>query len=276
MRILALDTSTTAATAAVIKDGILAAEAISNNSKTHSQKLMQLVDEVLKNSGLAADEFDLYASSLGPGSFTGLRIGAATVKALAQVTGKPIVGVPTLDALAFNLYQCQGLICPILDAQRGMVYSALYRFEDGELKKLQDFRVIEIEALIKYFKSFNEHVTVLGDGTYLYGKTLRDGFDKVRIAPETHVMPRASSVAALALKLYESGIHESYSSFKPYYIRKSQAEVEYEKKEKIDIERMTLDELEDEWPLRNTALQLHGPEKPLCLSCRIIRWQGTW
>ncbi|HQJ36405.1 MAG TPA: tRNA (adenosine(37)-N6)-threonylcarbamoyltransferase complex dimerization subunit type 1 TsaB, partial [Bacillota bacterium] len=152
MKILAVDTSTSAATAAIMEDDRLISEYILNISRAHSQKIMGIIEELFDKSGVKPAEIDLYACSAGPGSFTGLRIGASIIKAMAQTFDKPVVGVPTLDALACNLYNCTGLVCPMLDAQRGMVYSSLYSYNSGRLTKLEDLGVIPIEDLIELVK----------------------------------------------------------------------------------------------------------------------------
>ncbi|MGE5630031.1 MAG: tRNA (adenosine(37)-N6)-threonylcarbamoyltransferase complex dimerization subunit type 1 TsaB [Caulobacteraceae bacterium] len=244
MRILAVDTSTSAATAAIMEDGKLVAEYILNISKAHSQKIMGLIDELFKKSGLLPSDMDLFTCSSGPGSFTGLRIGASIIKGMAQALGKPVVAVPTLDALAYNLFNCTGHVCPMLDAQRGMVYSALYAWEKGELKQKEDFSVILVEDLIEKIKKETLHTTFLGDGVPLFENKLRLGLSDFSIAPADHLLPRASSCAAMALDMYNRGIYDRYDTLKLTYIRKSQAEVEYEKKQKIEIEDMKIEDLE--------------------------------
>ncbi|MHB1392806.1 MAG: tRNA (adenosine(37)-N6)-threonylcarbamoyltransferase complex dimerization subunit type 1 TsaB [Clostridia bacterium] len=243
MKILAVDTSTSAATAAIMEDGILVSEYILNINRAHSQKIMGIIDDLFRKSGMEPAEIDLYACSSGPGSFTGLRIGAAIMKGMAQTFGKPIVGVPTLDALAYNLYNCTGLVCPMLDAQRGMVYSSLYSWEKGRLVKLTDLRVIPIEDLIKLVKEKAVPVTFLGDGALLFQESLKEGLENYYVAPVDGLLPRASSCAALAADLYDKGLADTYSTFKLTYIRKSQAEVEYEKKQKIELQKMSFEDI---------------------------------
>lgn len=244
MRILAVDTSTTAATAAIMEDGRLVSESILNISRAHSQRIMGLIDGLFKGSGLKPTDIDLFACSSGPGSFTGLRIGASIIKGMAQTLGKPVVAVPTLDALAYNLFNCSGLVCPMLDAQRGMVYSSLYEWDKGRLQKKEDLRVIHIDELIGLIKKEALHTTFLGDGVILFESSLKRNLSAYSIAPADHLLPRAASCAALALDMYERGIYDTYSSFRLTYIRKSQAEVEYEKKQKIELEEMKKEDLE--------------------------------
>lgn len=245
MKILTVDTSTSAATAAIMEDGRLISEYILNINRAHSQKIMGIIDELFRKSGIKPSEIDLYACSSGPGSFTGLRIGASIIKGMAQTFGKPIVAVPTLDALAYNLYNCAGIVCPMLDAQRGMVYSSLYSWEKGRLVKLTDLRVILMEDLIKLVKDKAVPTTFLGDAASLFEENLKNGLEEYYIAPSDSLLPRASSCAALAMELYDKGLADTYNSFKLTYIRKSQAEVEYEKKQKIELQSMSPEDIDE-------------------------------
>jgi tRNA threonylcarbamoyladenosine biosynthesis protein TsaB len=243
LKILAIDTSSATATVAVMSDGILMGEHILNNGKTHSQKLLIMIEALLKDCGLKPSDIDIFACSSGPGSFTGLRIGAATIKGMAHVLKKPVIGVATLDILAHGLYNCSGLICSVLDAQRETVYSAIYKWENGSLIRLEDLRVISSEALIDYLHTKDTKITLTGDGTYLFKDKIAKA-DNIAIAPATHLLPRASSCAALAEEMYKAGQTSTYDTFVPQYIRKSQAEVEYEKKQKIDICSMELKDVD--------------------------------
>lgn len=255
MRILAVDTSTSAATAAVLDNNSLLSECMSNHKKAHSQKIMLLVDAALRNSGLKPSDIDAFACSSGPGSFTGLRIGASVAKGMAQTMKKPVIGVPTLDALAYNFYNCSGFICPILDAQRNMVYSALYLWEGGELKKLEDFGAILVDELINKLGEYDKSVTFLGDGVLLYEGQLQEKVKKCVIAPPSHLLPRASSCAVAAQHLYEEGKVVSYDAFSLHYIRKSQAEVEYEKKNQVELSDMKLEDIDGICEIENLSFQ---------------------
>ncbi len=245
--------STSAAAAAIMEDGRLISEYIINTNKAHSQKIMSMIDDLFRKSGVSPSEIDIYACTSGPGSFTGLRIGASVMKGMAQTFGKPIVGVPTLDALAYNLYNCTGLVCPMLDAQRGMVYSSLYSWEKGKLVKLEDFRVIPLENLIKLLKEKNAPVTFLGDGVALFTENLKKGLGEHYVAPADGLMPRASSCAALAAELYDKGLADTYNTFRLTYIRKSQAEVEYEKKQKVELQAMSFEDIEQVCEIENLS-----------------------
>ena len=233
MKILALDTSSIVATVAVLEENRLIGEIIVNHERTHSQKLMPMVAELLENCGLTIEDMDLVAVAEGPGSFTGLRIGVATAKGLAHALDIPVVGVSTLDALAFNLPFSEGLICPILDARRSQVYTAVYKWENGNLHKVEDHQAIGIEELVEILRQRPEAVVFLGDGVERNGDYLMQQLgNRAVFAPVTASMPRASSVAALAQqKAREQGVQSFYELI-PTYLRKAEAERQYEEKEK--------------------------------------------
>lgn len=257
MLILAIDSSSATATTALMEDGRLLAEYIQNSGKTHSQRLMLMIDEMLKSCGKKPEDIDLYACAAGPGSFTGLRIGASVVKAMAQVFDKPIAAVPSLDALAYNLYNYKGLICPVMDAQRGAVYSALYQWENNSLIKLEDYRVIDAKELMDKLAAYDQQVVLLGDGVEIAAKHMDAANNSISIAPAGHLQPRAGSSAAIAVFMKEQGKLESCYSFRPVYIRKSQAEVEYEKKQGVAIRTMELKDVDEVWEIEK--LCFHTP-----------------
>lgn len=244
MKVLAVDTSTSAATAALMEDDRLISEYILNISRAHSQKIMGIIQELIDKSGIKPADIDLYACSAGPGSFTGLRIGASIIKAMAQTFNKPVVAVPTLDALAFNLYNCAGNVCPMLDAQRGTVYSSLYSWQDGSLVKSDDLGVILIEDLIQLVKDKAVPTTFLGDGAIIFNEELKRGLESYYVAPAGILLPRAASCASMALEMYDKGSFDTYNSFRLTYIRRSQAEVEYEKNNKIEIQSMSPEDID--------------------------------
>ena len=148
MKILGLDSSGIVASVAVVEDEILTAEYTVNYKKTHSQTLLPMLDEVAKMTELDLDTVDAIAVAGGPGSFTGLRIGSATAKGLGLALKKPLISVPTVEALAYNLYDTQGLICPIMDARRNQVYTGIYRFKDHRLQTVEDQMAVPIEDLL--------------------------------------------------------------------------------------------------------------------------------
>lgn len=231
MKILSIDSSTSSASCAVIEDNKLLGEITLNDKKQHSVILMPLIDSLLNNLKLTITDIDGFAVSSGPGSFTGLRIGIATVKGLSDATQKPFIGVSTLDALAFNLAYTDGIVCPIIDALRDNVYTALYSFKDGELNKLTDYMAIHIDELISILEEKNSNsVSFIGDAIPKFKDKLSASFSNVYFAPNHLNLARASSLGELALSSLKNGIYDNSLTFAPIYLRKSQAEREYENK----------------------------------------------
>jgi len=232
MNILSVDTATESATCAVMNNEKLLGEIVFNYKKQHSVILMEMIDSLLKNLKLDISDIDGFVVSKGPGSFTGLRIGASTVKGLSQGTKKPFVGISTLDSLAYNLAYTPGIICPILDALRGNVYTALYEFENETLVIKSDYLVIAIDDLIKIINEKRMPVCFVGDGVLLFKDILKANIKNSSFAPMHLNVARASSMAELGVKKLEKNICDDIYSFAPFYLRKSQAEREYEKKQR--------------------------------------------
>ncbi|MGE4282117.1 MAG: tRNA (adenosine(37)-N6)-threonylcarbamoyltransferase complex dimerization subunit type 1 TsaB [Clostridia bacterium] len=231
MKVLAVDTSSIVATVAIIDEDKLIGEYVLNHKKTHSQKLMPMIQEILSIAELTVQDIDIFAVANGPGSFTGLRIGAATIKGLAHAMDKPLVGISSLDGLAFNLPFCKYLICPIMDARREQVYNALYQWIDKTFYMIEGHRAISIEQLIEELKEKREKVIFTGDAVAVYRDKLIDALgDLCEFAPISSRMQKASSIAGLALQKVSLGEVENYMTFSPTYLRKSQAEREYEEK----------------------------------------------
>lgn len=230
MRVLSLDTSTESATCAVLDDDKLLGEITFNYKKQHSVVLMSMVDTLLNNLKLNVDSLDGFVVSKGPGSFTGLRIGASAVKGLSQGTGKPFVGVSSLDALAYNLAYTNGIVCPILDALRDNVYTALYKFEEDRLNIISEYMIISIDELITILNEYGEHVCFIGDATPKFREKLTSNIKNISFAPAHLNLTRASSLGELGLNLLKDGVYDDLYTFAPLYLRKSQAEREYEEK----------------------------------------------
>lgn len=230
MRVLALDTSSMVASVAVVDEEKLIGEITLNYKKQHSTILLPLIDRLLTSLDMDIKDVDGIACASGPGSFTGLRIGAATAKGLCHGAGKPLIGVPTLDALAFNAACCSGIICPIIDALRDNVYTSLYRWEKGGLYKFEDYMAVHIDELIGKLKGYGGPVVFLGDGIFVQREKLERelGENAVFMPPHSN-MARASSIAVLAMKRLKEKKTDDYLTFAPFYLRKSQAEREYEK-----------------------------------------------
>ena len=232
MKILALDSTATAASAAICEDESLVALYTVNNGNTHSETLLPMVESVIKHSKTNIDEISLFVSSNGPGSFTGVRIGSATVKGLAFGRNVPCVDVSTLEALAFNLRGFDGILCPVMNARRNQVYNALFRFENGELVRLTPDRAIAIDELEAELIAIGERVYLSGDG---YDITVR-GFKtlEVEFTPEVLRLQNAYSVARCGLMAYHRGEAKTDLAIAPTYLRPSQAERERKEKEEIN------------------------------------------
>lgn len=231
MRILAVDTSSNVATAAVMEDDLLLGEYILNHKKTHSQRLMPMIQELLSDLELTAGDIDVFAAAVGPGSFTGLRIGVATVKALAHASGKRVVSVGTLEALAYNVPYTEHIIVPVMDARRNNVFAASYIW-DGTLKEIGEPEGITIEECVASCGDFLETVFV-GDGAMAHRKYIKEKLGDRAVFPHGGALnSRASSVAAIAMERARRGETQSYLEMKPYYIKKCQAEKDLEKRGK--------------------------------------------
>lgn len=231
MRVFAADTSTNTASVAVMEDDLLLGEYIINHKKTHSQKIMVMTERLFDDLELTAADIDVFAAAVGPGSFTGLRIGAATVKALAHAAGKRVVSVGTLEALAYNVPRAERIIVPILDARRGNVFTASYIW-DGGLKEIDAPEGITIEECVLRCGNFSGAVFV-GDGAEAYRGYITEKLGERAIFPHGAAMgARASNIAAIAMERAKRGETQSYFEMKPFYIKKCQAEKELEEKEK--------------------------------------------
>lgn len=233
MRILALDTSTNVATVAILEDDVIIGEYSCNKGKTHSQRLMPMIQSLLEKVGLSATDMDAFAASIGPGSFTGLRIGVTTVKAMAFAAEKPVISIHTLDALAYNLTMSEALICPIIDARNSQVFTAVFRFINGKLERLTDYLGIHINELVDIIRPMEGEVVLLGDACNMHKDyfTLELG-ERVSIAPPNIALAKASSVAVLARNAFLEGKLENCYDMVPFYLRKSQAEREKDQLEK--------------------------------------------
>lgn len=232
MRVLAVDTSSSVAAVAVMNERELLGEYVLNHRKTHSQKLVPMIDELLRNLELRPEDIDVYAAANGPGSFTGLRIGVTTIKAMAFALQKPVVSVPVLDALAYGLPMTEALVCPIMDARNNQVYTAIYKFVDGAQKKLTEYMGVPIQELVQIIKGKNSDVIFNGDGVLVHSEYLKTELgEKCRFSPLCLMQQRASSVAQLALHEASLGRLESCFNMVPFYLRKPQAERELEKKQ---------------------------------------------
>lgn len=238
MKILALDSSGLVASVAVVEDdgvnGNLLAEYTVNYKKTHSQTLLPMLDEIARMIELDLNTIDAIAVAAGPGSFTGLRIGSATAKGLGLALDKPLVHVPTVDALAYNLYGTDRVICPLMDARRNQVYTGIYEFRNNELSVIEPQMAVGIEVIAGKLRALGREVVFLGDGVPVFRKALMEelmqGMD-FSFAPAHLNKQRAGAVAALAVSYVRAGKIETAAEHRPDYLRPSQAERERAEKE---------------------------------------------
>jgi len=229
VKVLALETSSLVASVAITDDDKLLAEYTLNNKKTHSQILMPIVEHVAQSLDLTLSDIDIFAVSTGPGSFTGIRIGIATVKSLAQALDKPIVGMSGLDGLAFNLVNSTGIICPMMDARNAQVYTCLYRSNGEEINRIREYTAIRVTDLIPSLQDLDESVVFCGDGVLLHKNLLAEKLgERAKFSQSIFMLQRASSIAFLALKKAKVNDVLTYNELQPYYLRKSQAEQKYE------------------------------------------------
>ena len=224
MKILALDSTAIVGTVALCEDTRLVAQYTLNTGNTHSQTLLPMIESALRLSDWTVDDIDLFAVSQGPGSFTGVRIGIATIKGLAFGKDVPCAGVSTLDALAYNLRGCDGMICPVMNARRAQVYNALFACKDGKLTRLCPDRAISIAELDEELASMKQPIYLCGDG---YDVTL-EGMSKTTVHPvPEELRPQSGySVAMCGLAAYQNGLATDDATLVPVYLRPSQAERE--------------------------------------------------
>lgn len=257
MRVLAIDSSGLTATVAVVEEEQTVAEYTINYKKTHSQTLLPMIDEMVRMVEIDLSTIDAIAVSGGPGSFTGLRIGSATAKGLGLALDKPLVHVPTVDAMAYSVYGCEDIICPIMDARRKQVYTGIYTFvpetaaEDSHemryrFKVIRVQMAVSVEELIRRLNVYGKRVVFLGDGVPVYREALAEGL-KVPFffAPSYTNRQRAAAVGALGIRYYREGRYETAAEHKPEYLRVSQAERERAQREKNsvpEVRRMTMED----------------------------------
>lgn len=233
MKILGIDGSGLVASVAIVEDDNLTGEYTTGYKKTHSQTLLPMLSELTKMVELDLNTVDAIAVAAGPGSFTGLRIASATAKGLGLSLGCPIVSVPTVEALAYNMWGNSGIICPILDARRGQVYTGLYEFDEaGAFNVIKQQCAVDFKEIAEAINQMGKPVTFLGDGVPVF-KDLISEIIKVpyRFAPAHLNRQHAASVAALGSVYYANGDCEIAADHRPEYLRLSQAERERMEKE---------------------------------------------
>ena len=223
MKILALETSAKAVSAAVSEDGKILVSGYQDTGLTHSRTLMPIVEHILKNTDLTVHDMDVIAAAVGPGSFTGIRIGVAAAKGLACAAQKPVVGVSTLAAMARNVAFMDGLVVCAMDARRQQVYNALFEAKDGHLTRLTEDRAISLEDLAAELKASPLPRTIVGDGGQLCLRYMETAGVPCRLAPPHLVMQNAMSVALAAEEEALAGRLTDAQGLLPLYLRPPQA-----------------------------------------------------
>ncbi len=234
MKILGIDSSAVTASAAISDGEKTVGEMFVNAGLTHSQTLMPMVQSLLKCSCTDISEIDAFAISVGPGSFTGLRIGIGAVKGMAMALGKPCIAVSTLEAIAYPFKSTNAVVCAVMDARCNQVYNALFMAENDKMERLCDDRAVSIDDLFADISGF-ERVIFAGDGALLCAKKAENVLKNVTIPLEAHLYQRASSICALAHEKFckngESALLKA-AELMPVYLRPSQAEREYSQRTK--------------------------------------------
>ena len=231
MKILGIESSSLVASVAVVTDDVLTAEYTVNFKKTHSQTLLPMIDQVADMLDLDLNTLDAVAAAGGPGSFTGLRIGCATAKGLGLALKKPLIHVPTLEAMAYNLWGSSALVCPIMDARRNQGYTGLYHVRHG-IEAVMEQSPMDMRELADYLNGRGEPVIFLGDGVSVYRSLIEEEMKiPYEFAPAANNRQRGASVAALGMEYYKKGMTVDAAQFAPDYLRKSQAEREREEKD---------------------------------------------
>jgi tRNA threonylcarbamoyladenosine biosynthesis protein TsaB len=222
MRILAVETATLAGSAALLEGGQVIGESMLDVALTHSERLMAMVDRLLQDCGREVTGLEALAVSIGPGSFTGLRVGIATVKGLGLALGLPVAPVPTLDALACNLPFADAPVCSLLDARKGEVYLSLYQWNDDRMERQWDYLALSPRAAAERLEP---PVIVVGDGVTACLPFLSRLGAGCRVAPASHSVPSAAVVGWLGHGMLESGGGVAAGSLEPLYLRPSEAEL---------------------------------------------------
>lgn len=233
MLILAIDTSALVCSAALVDDTKTIGQISFSHKKTHSQTIMPIIHDLCKTAECDLKTVDYIAVSNGPGSFTGLRIGAATAKGLAYGLNKEIIPVPTLDALAYNIFSTDSIIVPIMDARRQQVYTAFYKWEGSTQVNITGFLASDINAVLEDLREYGDRVIFLGDGVQVHKETILGYNNNYLFAPQSLNMQMASSVGALAFSYASMGRAVGLSEFNVFYLRQSQAERTYEEREQV-------------------------------------------
>lgn len=230
MKVLAVETSGSNCSVSIIDENTVIAEFSCNTGTTHSQNLMPMVDQVLKFANIDLNDIDVLSSSIGPGSFTGLRIGIATIKGLALSLNKKVVGVPSLLGLAYSVPYFDGIICSVLDAKNNNVYAALYEITNTPTQ-IGEYISDSVDKLIEELQKYDKNILFIGDGAVTYKNRFKEIFgNRANFVPYHLNFQNATSVAKCALDKATIGELTDYNSINPLYLKKSQAERMLEEK----------------------------------------------
>ena len=284
MKVLAIDSSGLTATVALVDENVTIASYTMNHKKTHSITLLPMIDEILKMAEMQPDEVDGIVVSGGPGSFTGLRIGTATAKGLGLALDKPLIHIPSVEGLAYQVYGFEGLICPIMDARRNQVYTGWYTFvrerEKLSFKVIKEQLALPIEDLMSELNGQEKHVMFLGDGVSVHKEQLESKMEvPIFFAPPFLNRQNAAAIGTLGIQYLKEGRQVSASAYRPEYLRVAQAErerLEFIESSKLEIREtkpediVTVLELErenfpDPWSVANITDTLNQPYN-ICLS----------
>lgn len=226
LQILAFETSAKAASVALLQDGILVGEYFQNSGQTHSRTLMKMAQDLLQNCDRSVRQLDVVACAVGPGSFTGIRIGVAAAKGLCWGAQLPLCGVSTLEGMAWNVSQMEGLVCPVMDARRQQVYQALFAVQNGQVSRLCPDQAISLESLKEQLSKQDGPIYLVGDGAALCWQTLQEELPALRLLPEHVRQQRAGGIALAAQQMVLQGQAQDAALVVPNYLRLPQAERE--------------------------------------------------
>ena len=229
MKVLAIDTSGANCSVAIMDEEKVVCDFNLSIGKTHSETLLPMVDELCKTSKIDLSDVDVFACGIGPGSFTGLRIGIATIKGFALAQNKPVIGVSTLEALANNIAAFDGLICSVLDARNNNVYAGIFKHKNEKVALQGDYITEDLDTLIEVLKSKNEKIMFVGDGATSFRHQFEDALNENALFAPIHLNNQlSSSVAKVALERALKNDYDDADMLNPMYLRKSQAERTFE------------------------------------------------
>ena len=234
MIILGIDTSTKFCNLGLIEDeNILIENTINGLKKKHSSILLSAIKDLLKTMDLKLEKINGIAVSIGPGSFTGLRIGLGVAKGLSYACSLPLLGIPTLDAMAFPLKEIPYLICPILESKKDEIYDVVFQGGDS-LHRVMDYKCEDIQSLLVRLSPLKEEIIFLGDGIKKYRDIIKEKIGKDALFIDSQInLSMAANVAFLGLNKLKKGEEDDISILTPFYLRKSEAEIVWEKKYKL-------------------------------------------